>query len=218
MFVLLLALLLGGNRRARGPSPTSYAGFDGPGAVWPVPSYVVDGVTYRATVSSGMDSQRNNPDGSKRPHRGLDIMFKRRTRADRPEHPAGKRETDGYTSSPGYFAPPGTPILAAREGRVWSVKLRSDGGGISVVIDHGKPWATYYTHLDTVDVKPGDVVAAGQRIGTMGGNLSDGARIRHLHFELWYQGSGSDASVDAWADKAMDAWSRVTWEPTATVN
>lgn len=208
VLVLLALMMAGDRRRTRGPSPTSYDGFSGPSVSWPVPSYTVDGVTYEATVSSGMDSERNNKDGTKRPHRGLDIMYRRRSRADRPEHPAGVREADGFTSTAGYFAPPSTPILAAGAGVVWSVRHRTDGGGISVVIDHGKPWATYYTHLATVDVKPGDEVVAGGRIGTMGGNLSDGARIRHLHFELWYQGSGSDASVDAWSDKAMDAWSR----------
>lgn len=108
-----------------------------------------------------------------------------------------------------HFAPPGTKVLAARGGTVWSVSERSDGGGWSVVIDHGKPWATYYTHLERVDVSKGQGVAAGEPIGLMGGDHSEGAKLRHLHFEAWYQGAGSKSSVDAQSAGVMADWIRL---------
>jgi murein DD-endopeptidase MepM/ murein hydrolase activator NlpD len=41
--------------------------------------------------------------------------------------------------------PPGTLVLAASDGEVWSAGWTPRG--YSVVLSHGAPWATYYTHL-----------------------------------------------------------------------
>lgn len=205
--VLLLLLLSSRGRR----SPPSYDGMTAQTAevVWPVPSYIApDGRIYDATVSSGMDSWRGT-----RPHRGLDIMFKRRSAGDRPEEPPDVRMSDGFTSTRGYFAPVDTPILAVKRGVVWSVDERTDGGGWSIVVDHGKPWATYYTHVRVPTVVKGTPVEAGDMLGLMGGNLADESRVRHLHFEVWYGGSGADASVDAWGDNVMNGWRRDPWQP-----
>jgi len=106
-----------------------------------------------------------------------------------------------------YFAPVGTPIRAAATGTVWSV--RRSAHGIAVVIDHGKPWATFYQHLETVAVRKGDAVSVGAVIGTMGASSLDAAHIRHLHFAVWHNGFGDSASVDP--VDAMRSWSRWTW-------
>lgn len=103
-----------------------------------------------------------------------------------------------------WFAPEGTPVLAARAGTVWSVT--PNARGIAVVLDHGKPWATFYQHLASADVKKGDVVAAGQRIGVMGIDPTDPQRVRHLHFAAWYKGAGDAASVDP--TTVMTSWRR----------
>lgn len=212
--LVLLALLLARSGRQRGPSASSYDGMADGHTVWPVPTYyATDGTVYPAVVSSGMESQRRSKDGTLRPHRGLDVMYRRRSAEDRGEDPSGVIGADGFASSPMHFAPVGTPILAARAGKVYSVHERTDGGGWSVVLDHGKPWATYYTHLRWVGVDVGDVVTAGQPIGVMGGNLGDGSRVRHLHFEVWFQGHGASASVDVAADNVTDAWERRPWRP-----
>lgn len=117
-------------------------------------------------------------------HRGVDIMYRER----------GK-----------WVAPVGTPILAARAGVVWSVTDTERGK--SVVIDHGPPWATFYQHLEEVKVAKGQTVVAGQEIGTMGSDPTDPQGLRHLHFAVWWKGSGDDASVDP--GLPMGAWRRL---------
>lgn len=209
LLALLVAAVAG--RRGKGKAVAREA-WD-PMWVWPVPTWVApDGVRYESTVSSGFGSPRFAGTPDEHAHSGLDIMYKRRSRTDRPEYPAGVKGPDNFANaSPMHFAPPNTPIMAARTGRVWSVTNRPDKGGWSVVIDHGKPFATYYTHLASVAVKPGQMVAMGQQIGIMGASLKDGAHLRHLHFEIWYDGRGPGASVDAWGDGVMQSWPRTEW-------
>ncbi len=77
-------------------------------------------------------------------------------------------------------APFGTPVLAAKTGRVeyagWS-----DGYGNLVELDHGST-GTRYAHLEAIYVSQGQQVAQGQQIGVVGSTgRSTGP---HLHFEL----------------------------------
>ncbi len=120
-------------------------------------------------------------------HYGVDIMY---------------RSADGHPN-----APEGTPILAARDGVVWSTGQTVRGR--NVVLDHGKPFATFYQHLTTVFVAKGDRVTAGQQIGIMGSDPSDPEGLRHLHFAVWYKGNGDSSSVDP--ETAMRSWRRVSW-------
>lgn len=78
-------------------------------------------------------------------------------------------------------APTGTPIYAAREGRV--IFAGSDGGyGLMVRIRHQNGFATYYAHMSKIRVKTGDWVIENQRIGDVGNTgRSTGP---HLHFEI----------------------------------
>jgi hypothetical protein len=66
------------------------------------------------------------------------------------------------------------------------------------VIDHGpRKVATFYTHLDRLDVtetasaKSKQQVKAGQQIGTVGFSPLDSQKLKHLHFEVWL-GAPSD--------------------------
>lgn len=85
---------------------------------------------------------------------------------------------------------PGAPIFAAQYGLVVEAGYFDQGGyGRRVVIEHeDRSYSTLYAHLKDTLVKEGDVTAAGQRIGTMGGNVEDkfrGASLgTHLHFEV----------------------------------
>lgn len=85
---------------------------------------------------------------------------------------------------------PGAPIYAAYYGLVVEAGYSDQGGyGRRVVIEHEtRQYSTLYAHLKEVMVKVGDVVEAGQQIGTMGGNVEDKQRGAsggtHLHFEV----------------------------------
>ncbi len=85
---------------------------------------------------------------------------------------------------------PGSPIYAVQVGRVIEAGYFDQGGyGRRVVIEHeDKSYCTLYAHLKEVHVKNGDVVTAGQQIGTMGGNVEDpmrgASKGTHLHFEV----------------------------------
>ena len=80
----------------------------------------------------------------------------------------------------------GTPVLAARAGRVALVE--SVGGyGLSVLIDHGQGVETLYAHLLDAAVEPGQAVEAGAVIGRLG--ASGQATGPHLHFELRSRGA-----------------------------
>jgi len=174
---------------------------------WPVPDAVINGVTYPAVISNPFRAVT---------HLGVDVMYRRRNVADRPEYPPG-----GRNGSTMHFAPPSTPILAAADGRVWSCERTPRGW--AVVVDHGAPFATFCTHLETVAIEPHrkglptkgsipTILRAGDQIGTMGWSPLDGARLRHLHFAVWYLGAGDRASVDP--ARAMAGWRRGgVWSP-----
>lgn len=112
-----------------------------------------------------------------------------------------------YRSGSRFVAPEGTQVLAARAGTVWSTGQTARGW--NVVLDHGQPFATFYQHLASEpEVVKGDLVTAGQRIGVMGVDPTDGEGIRHLHFAVWYKGNGDSASVDP--SVAMMGWAVLT--------
>ena len=78
-------------------------------------------------------------------------------------------------------APVGTPVVAPAKGRV------IDTGdyffnGRTVWLDHGSGVLSMYCHLDRIDVKPGEVVATGQPLGTVGAT----GRVTgpHLHWSV----------------------------------
>lgn len=87
----------------------------------------------------------------------------------------------------------GTPVLATLPGTV-TVIVSPTGYGLHVVIDHGGGLSSLYGHLDTVVVASGDLVAAGQVIGTVGS--TGNATGPHLHFEIRRDGIAEDPRLD----------------------
>jgi murein DD-endopeptidase MepM/ murein hydrolase activator NlpD len=85
-------------------------------------------------------------------------------------------------------APEGSEVVAAAAGTViyagWKL-AGSDGygGGLVVWISHGGKLYTTYNHLSSEIVKVGQIVKAGQRIGSVG--MTGNATGPHLHFEVW---------------------------------
>jgi murein DD-endopeptidase MepM/ murein hydrolase activator NlpD len=79
-----------------------------------------------------------------------------------------------------YAAACGTPVHAADAGIVRAAGWHPWGGGNRVEVDHGDGLITTYNHLESIGVRSGDTVQAGQviaRVGTTG--WSTGC---HLHF------------------------------------
>lgn len=75
----------------------------------------------------------------------------------------------------------GTPMYAAADGQVLFAE-RFAGYGNLIVIKHVGNFFTAYAHADSVHVKKGQKIKAGEQIGTVGNTgRSTGP---HLHFEL----------------------------------
>jgi murein DD-endopeptidase MepM/ murein hydrolase activator NlpD len=86
-------------------------------------------------------------------------------------------------------APTGTPVYAVAPGTV-RVSSYGDVNGNWIQVDHGGGVATAYLHLQARYATPGQVVAAGQQIGTVGSTgRSTGP---HLHFMVYLNGSAVD--------------------------
>lgn len=89
-------------------------------------------------------------------------------------------------------APMGTPVVAPMPGMV--VMAGPNGGyGNYIKIDHGGGVATFYGHLESIAAAIGDLVEAGQTIGTVG---STGASTGpHLHFGASVMGGSYDPTA-----------------------
>jgi Peptidase family M23/Peptidase family M23 N-terminal domain len=96
-------------------------------------------------------------------------------------------------------APTGTPVFAPRAGRV------IDTGdyffnGKTVWLDHGAGWLTMYCHLSDIQVKVGDQLASGERLGAVGAT----GRVTgpHLHWSVSLNRVMVDPSLFLVADAA----------------
>jgi murein DD-endopeptidase MepM/ murein hydrolase activator NlpD len=80
----------------------------------------------------------------------------------------------------------GTEILSTAEGVVTSVG-KSDGLGLSIIINHGYGFKTVYGHLSQALVKDGQAVKRGQNIALMGN--SGRSTGPHLHYQVYLNGA-----------------------------
>lgn len=71
-------------------------------------------------------------------------------------------------------APKGVPVKSISNGVVKYTGSKAEGYGKMIMIKHGDGKISTYAHLNSIDVKPNAVVAAGTKIGTVGstGNVS----------------------------------------------
>lgn len=79
----------------------------------------------------------------------------------------------------------GTPVLSVDQGTVAFVGEQASYGNL-VVINHAGGRQTRYAHLNRVNVKTGDSVQAGDKIGTVGTTGRPDIDKPHLHFEVRY--------------------------------
>ena len=84
-------------------------------------------------------------------------------------------------------APQGTPIYAAKSGKVTTTSYQAGGAGYYVSINHGDGFSSIYMHMTHYIVSPGQYVSAGQVIGYVGS--TGGSTGPHLHFGISYNGS-----------------------------
>ncbi|MCX6547768.1 MAG: M23 family metallopeptidase, partial [Acidobacteria bacterium] len=81
----------------------------------------------------------------------------------------------------------GAPVQAVAEGKVAFADYYQSYGPM-VILDHGGGWFTIYTHLQGLAVARGQVLAAGEVLGTVGETV-DGPR---LGFEIRLKAQAQD--------------------------
>ncbi|HEX5421411.1 MAG TPA: M23 family metallopeptidase, partial [Gammaproteobacteria bacterium] len=94
----------------------------------------------------------------------------------------------------------GAPVTAANSGRVLHAGWLGIFGNC-VIIDHGMGVQSLYGHMSSVDVKVGQTVDKGQRIGREGSTgLAGGA---HVHFTMLVNGHAV-SPIDWWSQQWID--------------
>jgi len=88
-----------------------------------------------------------------------------------------------------YGAPMGTPVRSVGDGTIDFAGVQNGYGNV-VQIKHSGERTTVYAHLSRIDVKKGQHVDQGQRIGAVG--MTGWATGPHLHFEFRIQGQHQD--------------------------
>ncbi len=88
-----------------------------------------------------------------------------------------------------YGAPKGTPVRVVGDGVVDMAGWQNGYGNV-VQVRHGNDRTTLYAHLSRVDVRKGQRVEQGQRIGAVG--ATGWATGPHLHFEFRIAGQHQD--------------------------
>jgi len=101
----------------------------------------------------------------------------------------GPRAT-GFHAGIDLPAPHGAPVSAAGFGTVVFAGFHPSGWGNLVIVGHRFGLQTLYAHLSAIDVRVGQFVPAGGRVGRVGATGSaDGP---HLHFEVRLRGANVD--------------------------
>lgn len=85
-----------------------------------------------------------------------------------------------------FTARQGTAIQATGDGKIKAIKKLKSGYGHHVIIDHGYGYKTLYGHMNTIDVRVGEKVKRGQKIGTVG--TTGTSTAPHLHYEVIHKG------------------------------
>lgn len=99
-----------------------------------------------------------------------------------------------------YAAPTGTPVRSVGDGVVEFAGVQGGYGNV-VQVKHGNERSTLYAHLSRIDVRKGQRIEQGQRVGAVGSTgWSTGP---HLHFEFRVNGQHQDPLRIAKASEAV---------------
>jgi murein DD-endopeptidase MepM/ murein hydrolase activator NlpD len=151
------------------------------GWIWPLAALA----DRKPVISDGFGSPRTGIKG--RTHLGVDVMYPRLAKGEL----ADKYPPGSPNGSTWDFVPDETSALAVTAGLVIRAGLQSRGH--AVTLKHTNGSATFYTHMEQLFVRAGDVVKTGQPIGIVGADPLDGEHLKHLHFELWPDGTEATA-------------------------
>jgi murein DD-endopeptidase MepM/ murein hydrolase activator NlpD len=93
-----------------------------------------------------------------------------------------------------YGAPTGAPVRTVGDGVVTFAGVQNGFGNV-VIVKHNNSDVTLYAHLSRIDVRNGQSVSQGQRVGAVGS--TGWATGPHLHFEFRVNGAHQDPLVMA---------------------
>ncbi|PPR10084.1 MAG: Murein DD-endopeptidase MepM [Alphaproteobacteria bacterium MarineAlpha11_Bin1] len=83
-------------------------------------------------------------------------------------------------------APKGTPVLASAAGKVTLAEMDLYFTGGTIIIEHGHGLSTVYSHLSEIEVRKGDSIRQGGKIGAIGS--SGRSTGPHLDWRInWFQ-------------------------------
>lgn len=99
-----------------------------------------------------------------------------------------------------YGAPTGTPVRAVGDGTI-DFAGRQNGYGNVVEVRHSSNRSTLYAHLSRIDVRKGQRIEQGQRLGAVG--ATGWATGPHLHFEFRVAGQHQDPMRVAKSSEAI---------------
>ncbi|MFC2186012.1 M23 family metallopeptidase [Fulvivirgaceae bacterium LMO-SS25] len=85
-----------------------------------------------------------------------------------------------------FSAPRGTPIYSTGDGVIVEVKTTFGGYGKYIEVDHGFGYLTRYAHMSAFEVRKGQKVKRGEKIGYVGS--SGQSTSPHLHYEILKDG------------------------------
>ena len=99
-----------------------------------------------------------------------------------------------------YGAPSGTPIRAVGDGTIEFAGWRNGYGNV-VEIAHGNQRSTVYAHMSRIDVRRGQHIEQGARVGAVG--ATGWATGPHLHFEVKVGGVQQNPMIMAQASETV---------------
>lgn len=84
----------------------------------------------------------------------------------------------------------GSPVRAFSDARVFKIEDTAFGYGRYIILDHGHGLTSVYAHMDKLTVSLGQILKAGDQIGTIG--MTGHTTGPHLHFEIRDNGVALD--------------------------